>query len=66
MRIQRPNSFAVCALATLACMLAVTGVAEAADYPNRVVTLVVPYPPGGGVDAMARVVAQRKLNLKVE
>ena len=27
--------------------------------PTRTVTLVVPYPPGGGVDAMARVVAER-------
>jgi tripartite-type tricarboxylate transporter receptor subunit TctC len=34
-------------------------VAQAADYPSRQVTLVVPYPPGGGVDAMARVVAQK-------
>jgi len=37
---------------------AVTGV-FAADYPARTVTLVVPYPPGGGVDAMARVVAAK-------
>jgi len=35
------------------------GVAVAADYPARTVTLVVPYPPGGGVDAMARVVAAK-------
>jgi len=33
--------------------------ALAQDYPTRTVTLVVPYPPGGGVDAMARVVAER-------
>ena len=33
--------------------------AVAADYPARAVTLVVPYPPGGGVDAMARVVAAK-------
>jgi len=33
--------------------------AHAQDYPARTVTLVVPYPPGGGVDAMARVVAER-------
>jgi tripartite-type tricarboxylate transporter receptor subunit TctC len=33
--------------------------AAAADYPARAVTLVVPYPPGGGVDAMARVVAAK-------
>ena len=31
----------------------------APDYPTRNVTLVVPYPPGGGVDAMARVVAAK-------
>ncbi len=34
-------------------------VAQAQDYPARTITLVVPYPPGGGVDAMARVVAER-------
>ena len=34
-------------------------IASAQDYPNRPVTLVVPYPPGGGVDAMARVVAEK-------
>src|SRR3954464_4208274 len=31
----------------------------AQDYPARTVTLVVPYPPGGGVDAMARIVADK-------
>ena len=31
----------------------------ATDYPTRAVTLVVPFPPGGGVDAMARVVAAK-------
>src|SRR5580765_466876 len=33
--------------------------AHAQDYPTRTVTLVVPYPPGGGVDAMARIVADK-------
>jgi tripartite-type tricarboxylate transporter receptor subunit TctC len=33
--------------------------ARADDYPTRKITLVVPYPPGGGVDAMARVMAQK-------
>jgi tripartite-type tricarboxylate transporter receptor subunit TctC len=33
--------------------------AHAADFPARAITLVVPYPAGGGVDAMARVVAQK-------
>ena len=39
--------------------LALASVAQAQDYPARTVTLVVPYPPGGGVDSMARVVAER-------
>jgi len=43
----------------LACTLAAVCGARAADYPNRPITLVVPYPPGGGVDAMARVVGQK-------
>jgi len=33
--------------------------AGAQTYPTRTVNLVVPYPPGGGVDAMARVVAEK-------
>jgi tripartite-type tricarboxylate transporter receptor subunit TctC len=46
----------------LAAALAVLGVASpvvAQDYPTRTISLVVPYPPGGGVDAMARVVAEK-------
>ena len=42
-----------------ALFLALTAPALAENYPTRAVTLVVPYPPGGGVDAMARVVAER-------
>ena len=45
--------FLAAAFATL------VSLAHAQDYPVRTVTLVVPYPPGGGVDAMARVVADR-------
>src|SRR6476659_9418897 len=36
-----------------------TQVAVAQTYPSRPITLIVPYPPGGGVDAMGRMVAQR-------
>jgi len=42
-----------------ALFLALTAPALAENYPTRAVTLVVPYPPGGGVDAMARVVAEK-------
>jgi tripartite-type tricarboxylate transporter receptor subunit TctC len=33
--------------------------AQADDYPNRVVQLIVPFPPGGGVDTEGRVIAQK-------
>jgi tripartite-type tricarboxylate transporter receptor subunit TctC len=53
------SRFATTAALVLATMLAATSAAPAAGYPARAVTLVVPYPPGGGVDAMARVVAAK-------
>src|SRR5579859_6255354 len=34
-------------------------VAAAQTYPVRPVTLVIPFPPGGGNDALGRVVAER-------
>jgi tripartite-type tricarboxylate transporter receptor subunit TctC len=49
------------ALIVLAYLSAVIG-ANALDYPTRVITLVVPYAPGGGVDAMARIVAAKLSN----
>jgi tripartite-type tricarboxylate transporter receptor subunit TctC len=33
--------------------------AAAQDYPVRPITLIVPYPPGGGADAMGRIIAQK-------
>jgi tripartite-type tricarboxylate transporter receptor subunit TctC len=45
-------------LATLLLALA-SLVAEAQPYPSRSVRVIVPYPAGGTVDAVARVVAQR-------
>lgn len=47
-------------LAAFAALFVLAAPASAAvDYPSRPITLIVPYPPGGGVDAMARVVAQK-------
>jgi len=48
-------AFGVLALAALGA----PGAVLAQDYPIRTVTLVVPYPPGGGVDVLARVVAEK-------
>jgi len=53
---------AVIAIASAAALigpLVAATVIRAAEFPTRTITLVVPYPAGGGVDAMARVVAQK-------
>src|SRR5262245_55542927 len=44
------------ALALLAALAAIG--AAAADYPSRPVKWIVPYPPGGTTDVLARIVAQ--------
>ena len=36
-----------------------SGAGQAQTYPTRTITLIVPYPPGGGVDALARIVAEK-------
>jgi tripartite-type tricarboxylate transporter receptor subunit TctC len=46
-----------CLVVAALCALVVS--AAAANYPTRAVTIIVPFPPGGGVDAMARVVADK-------
>ncbi len=53
---QRTRAIAASALGAL---LLVQAPAVAQDYPNRPITLVVPFPAGGGNDALARVVAER-------
>jgi len=49
----------VLAVMPAAFLAAVGGPAYAQSYPSRTVTLVVPFPPGGGVDALARILAER-------
>jgi len=45
--------------AALLALLGAFAQAAAADYPNRPVRLIVPYPPGGGNDTLARLFGQK-------
>ncbi|MNS52735.1 Tripartite tricarboxylate transporter family receptor [compost metagenome] len=56
MFMQRRKFVAACAAITLA---ACAGAAQAADYPQRPIQLVVPYPPGGAGDVLGRIIAKR-------
>src|SRR3954465_10172995 len=45
-------------LAALVALVPVAALAQPVDAPNRKVTMIVGFAPGGGVDVLARVVAQ--------
>ncbi|MGA2892807.1 MAG: tripartite tricarboxylate transporter substrate binding protein [Xanthobacteraceae bacterium] len=47
------------AILLLTAIAATAGIAVAADYPTRPITLIVPYPAGGGNDVIARLVAAK-------
>ena len=42
-----------------ACCASVAGISAAADWPQRPLRLIVPFPPGGSTDMAARVLAER-------
>src|SRR5438445_11822016 len=54
----RPTARLVCAFASALCV-AQSGAAPAADYPIQTIKIIVPFPPGGGVDVVARLIAPR-------
>ena len=43
---------------TLVLLFSIAGTAAALDYPTHAVKWVVPYPPGGTTDVLARIVSQ--------
>src|ERR1700722_12507654 len=45
------------ALFAACCWLVVAGPAASLNYPHRVIKMIVPFPPGGPIDTMARLVA---------
>src|SRR5438105_14919631 len=47
------------AASLVAAVVSIADSAMAQTYPERTITLIVPFPPGGGVDALARIVAER-------
>jgi tripartite-type tricarboxylate transporter receptor subunit TctC len=47
------------AIALVALVEAVGFSSQAKDYPEKPVRIIVPYPPGGAVDVMARIIAQK-------
>jgi len=49
---------------TLAIASASISFAQAADYPNRPIRMVIPFPPGGGTDVLSRLVAQKLTDTK--
>ena len=46
-------------LAIALALLSANGGAEAQTYPSRTITIVVPFPPGGSTDVVARIMAER-------
>ncbi len=47
------------AIASLLAAICAVGPAAAQDWPTRPVTMVVPFPPGGGTDVLGRIIGQR-------
>ena len=53
------STFRILSALAIALLVAQNGAAPAADYPTQIIKIVVPFPPGGGVDVVARMIAPR-------
>ena len=53
------RNFSTATLATLVSVIARDALAQSGPYPNRTVKIIAPVAPGGGVDMVARTVAER-------
>ena len=53
------RSIASVAVAAVALVLAAGVPAQPQNYPSQIIKIVVPFPPGGGVDVVARVIGPR-------
>ncbi|WP_417285427.1 Bug family tripartite tricarboxylate transporter substrate binding protein [Comamonas sp.] len=48
-----------CTAAAATAALSFTAAAQATDYPNKPIRMIVPFPPGGGTDILSRVIANK-------
>ncbi len=55
----RHRLHAAALIIALAGAIGAAGPARAEDYPTRLITIIVPQPPGGGTDIISRIVADR-------
>src|SRR5262245_56007926 len=53
----KENTMRKAMLITAAALIALTGAASAQDWPSRPITMVIPFAPGGGIDASGRIQA---------
>lgn len=56
---KRMLHFVVCLTALLVSVTLSSGTAVAQAYPSRAITIVVPFPPGGSVDIIARIIGEK-------
>jgi tripartite-type tricarboxylate transporter receptor subunit TctC len=55
--VHKPTKFRLIWLATMLVATAQLSAAYPAEWPDRIVKIIVPYGPGGGVDSFARPIA---------